>query len=1196
MLDAGAKVVLVKRALRSPEPTLMTRLPAPWVACLFATALPLFAEVPPSSFSRTITHGGESLVVDYASHPVRGPAFEVLVQDASGALVPHAAAGSRIYLGTVPGRPGAMAAGLLKEDGRLITRINFESGVEWIDDGGSVSQRGNTSWSPNWPEELPGSGGAGPNVYAAEVAVDAPHDLYLAAGGTVDDTVEICEFSLMATNLPYLRDAAIVHQLGRVIVRSAPSQDPYEAIGGDAGGLLNGVRDQWNNVLPASGHDLGLVARRGVGGGVAWVNAVGTGNRYSANGCSPIGEFTVVWRHEAGHNWGLGHYDGGAPEGPTINSGNTLGRISSPELVRMLAHRDSRISLGILDLVGPYPHPLPPRASADRAGFQPGSGPVTLDVLDNDSDSNGDTLAIVGFDTVTPLGGTVTLSAGTGPGGRDELAYTPAPGFLEGLDHFTYRIADATGREAVGHAMVRPEYSGELLAHWNFDENGGATAADSTPSARHATIAGTPGWTAAGRENAALSVNGSDNPATAPPLGVETNALTFTAWVRRNGDQADWAGIAFNRGGGATGLNFGTANELRYHWDGGGHSSYNFNSGLVPPDGVWTFVALVIEPSRATIHMRPAGGALQSAVSTGSFAVRNLSGDFWIGRDPNSSSRTFRGDIDEVRVDARSLDATEIASLSAGGGNASGPSPALGGAVLLPGGQDLSWTSPPGITGHAVYLGTDYAAVAGADPSSDEFLGNTDVTHWTPPALAEGSYFWRVDTTDGSTTFPGPVWFFTASPQLVDGLVGWWKLDDGDGPIALDASPSGAHGTLDLPAWTTGRRLGALDFDGDDRVECGGNASLSGITPFTLAAWIRVPVGQATTGVIVQQRDQGGFNGQYRLRVNADGTVGFWVYGNSSTQFDLRSATTVNDGQWHHVAALRDASGGARVLIDGVEAASITGTTVRSLSASIGVGIGADIRDDVAHFVGTIDDVRIYDRALDAAERAEVRNRAPYFIDTAGITVGATAGTPQPGSVAGRALDPDPGEILSFSLTDGPAWFDLAPDGSYAASPGLFDAGSHEVTVRVTDAGGRPDEATLAVNVTLTPHQQWLVDTFGPDAGDPSIAGDEADPDQDQLSNLEEWSYGTDALTPSVAPIVARHAEEGEEPGFRIVIDRNPDAGDIDFRVEGSPDLSPGSWATTGLAIEEDTPARLVVRDLVGGPHRFLRLALTRRP
>ncbi|MCP5532610.1 MAG: autotransporter-associated beta strand repeat-containing protein [Akkermansiaceae bacterium] len=1024
------------------------------------------AQSPPASFTRTVTNGIDTVTVDYVLHSVRGPNFSILVQDSAGALNAHSPAESRIYLGTVQGHPGAMAAGLLKADDTLITRVTFETGVEWTSTGGVASVRGNTNWTPAWPGATPGSGGAGSDVWAAEVGIDASYRQFLGAGSDVDATVEISEFAVMSTNLLYLRDAAIVHRIGRLIVRADQAQDPYEPMGGDTGLLLPGVKDQWNNVLPASTHDLAMVARPGAGGGLAWVGAIGTSNRYSANGASSNGDFNVIWRHEAGHNWGAGHFEGGTPEGPTIMSGNALGRMSSPELYKILNHRNTNTA--VLDNLGPYSFSLPPRASADPVKFDPEGGAVAIDVLDNDSDSNGDTISILSFDTTSHRGAVLALSAGTGPGGRDEIQYTPPVNFLDGTDYFQYRIGDGTGREAVGWVMLEPEFSSEMLAHWNFDENAGATAKDASIGFNDAAVSGTPGWNATGREHACLTVNGTDNWATCASIDFNTNTLTIAGWIRRSGTQNDWAGIAFSRAGGTVGFNFGgggDANELRYHWGGGGNSSYYFNSDLLVPDGVWTFCALVVEPTQATLYMKPDGGPMETAVSTGTFSPNSISGGFRIGGDSNSSTRTFNGDIDELRVFQRSLSAAEIDSLAGGGGTASNPVPGRGGALTRPITGDLQWKAPPSTVSQSVFLGTTYTAVESATTASSEYLGDTATPSWSLSDLPEGVYYWRVDCSDGVSTFEGPVWYFEASDDIVDGLVGWWRMEEGDGPVALDSSPSGAEGTLDLPAWTAGRRGGGLLFDGNDRVECGTGASLSGTTPLTLAAWVKVDNGYASSAIVVQQRDVAGFNGEYQLSVRANGTVGFFLYGDSSTQFDFSGATAVNDGQWHHVAATRDGAGNATIYVDGAVDGSVTGTTVRSLSPSISVGIGCDTRDSNKHFHGSIDDVRIYGRLLSQTEVQSVRNRAPFFANAVISGADASDGVSYTSSIASEADDYDADEALVFSKTSGPAWLEVAPDGSLGGTPLQSDVGPNVFTVEVADALGVTASAQLEIEV-----------------------------------------------------------------------------------------------------------------------------------
>jgi subtilisin family serine protease len=77
---------------------------------------------------------------------------------------------------------------------------------------------------------------------------------------------------------------------------------------------------------------------------------------------------------------------------------------------------------------------------------------TTIDVMANDFDANGDSFAISAFAASSAQGGTVARSVGTGPGGRDQLTYTPRANFI-GTDTFTYALTDSTGRTS-GDATV----------------------------------------------------------------------------------------------------------------------------------------------------------------------------------------------------------------------------------------------------------------------------------------------------------------------------------------------------------------------------------------------------------------------------------------------------------------------------------------------------------------------------------------------------------------------------------------------------------------------------------------------------------------------------------------------------------------------------------------------------------------------
>lgn len=630
------------------------------VACatLLSTAR---AQSPPATFTSTISTGSQSVSVDFTLHPIRSVNFQVLVQQSDGSYLTHQADVPRTYLGTVQGVPGAIAIGLLRADNTLLAKVSFEDGKTWSTTGGTASASG-SSFVPAWPTTVMGSGGAGASVHAAEVGIDSTFNHFTACGGNVDLVVEKCELSVISADMAFLRDAAIIHRIGKIIVRADAAQDPYAANGGDTGSLLPNLRTLWNTGNPmGSTHDVACVVHSGANGGLAYVGTIGTSSRYSANDSDGTGDFSVVWRHEVGHNWSSSHYEGGGnPEGSTIMSNNSLSRFSSSELLKIVAHRNTKT--GILDNLGNYPFPLPPRANQDTAQFLRNT-PVLIDVLANDSDSNGEVISLLSFDAVSDSGGTLTRSSGTGPGGRDRILYTPPADLAAGTDWFTYRIQDASGMQAPGYAMVRPRL--ELIQpvdRWKLDETSGSTATNSIRA-----LNGTHESGALVNQLGANTVtrrgvyfDGSNDQTSIPAPGYNTNTLTFTTWIKRNGTQNTNSTFIFTRAGSSvSGFHFGISNELRYTWDGGGHT---WNSGLVPPDNTWCLVAMCVSPSGTTLHLRTPSG-LQSATNSATQAAEAFNGTMHLGWDPNSSSRRFKGWLDDVRVYTSTLTATDIESL-----------------------------------------------------------------------------------------------------------------------------------------------------------------------------------------------------------------------------------------------------------------------------------------------------------------------------------------------------------------------------------------------------------------------------------------------------------------------------------------------------------------------------------------------------
>jgi len=211
--------------------------------------------------------------------------------------------------------------------------------------------------------------------------------------------------------------------------------------------------------------------------------------------------------------------------------------------------------------------------------------------------------------------------------------------------------------------------------------------------------------------------------------------------------------------------------------------------------------------------------------------------------------------------------------------------------------------------------------------------------------------------------------------------VGYWKFEEGTGTTTADSGPGGFTGTLagdPLPTWVTPGKegSGALEFPGsaNTRVDIGNPAPLQLTGPLTLAAWAFPDTwGQ---GRLVTK---GGGSGARGWELNTENT-GFWALKIPYDATTLISCDTdpgtVALGTWTHVAGVYDPNdpGGAsmKLYTNGVLAVMRNDFLVpvpMYNPPTTGVAIGAR-SDGTTRWDGKIDDVRIYARALSAAEIA----------------------------------------------------------------------------------------------------------------------------------------------------------------------------------------------------------------------------------
>ena len=159
-----------------------------------------------------------------------------------------------------------------------------------------------------------------------------------------------------------------------------------------------------------------------------------------------------------------------------------------------------------------------------------------------------------------------------------------------------------------------------------------------------------------------------------PPLGSLPEGATITAWINLSGPQLPFTGIVYNRSAqGGSGLfikkdSTATYDVLGYAWNGARFGITNDTLAL--PQGTWAFVALVVEPTQATLYVQD-GTNMITQVDTFNHAGDNWSSTTRVGWDSNGglTGRRFLGTIDEVTIHGRALSASEVLTLFAASSN-----------------------------------------------------------------------------------------------------------------------------------------------------------------------------------------------------------------------------------------------------------------------------------------------------------------------------------------------------------------------------------------------------------------------------------------------------------------------------------------------------------------------------------------------
>ena len=206
---------------------------------------------------------------------------------------------------------------------------------------------------------------------------------------------------------------------------------------------------------------------------------------------------------------------------------------------------------------------------------------------------------------------------------------------------------------------------------------------------------------------------------------------------------------------------------------------------------------------------------------------------------------------------------------------------------------------------------------------------------------------------------------------MTPGLVAAYSFDAGTGSTLADASGNGNNGTINGATWTTQAKYGnALAFNGTSSyVDFGNPPSLRNTGSMTWSAWVYATADPPDDGQIIA-KSATGTGWQFKTSPDTGPerfAVGVSPTGTSHTQRYSNTTRVLNT--WYYVAGVYDAAAQAlHIYVNGqLDDGTLRGTVPSSQSdPAENVTIGR--RNGGFYFQGTIDELRVYNRALSQSE------------------------------------------------------------------------------------------------------------------------------------------------------------------------------------------------------------------------------------
>ena len=212
-----------------------------------------------------------------------------------------------------------------------------------------------------------------------------------------------------------------------------------------------------------------------------------------------------------------------------------------------------------------------------------------------------------------------------------------------------------------------------------------------------------------------------------------------------------------------------------------------------------------------------------------------------------------------------------------------------------------------------------------------------------------------VEDLAGNPTPPATGFEFVYIPlSTEESLTGYWSFDEASGITVNDATPFGNHGEiLGATRVTNGVSGGALKFDGDDIVNLGvSHFEIDTTNEFSISLWFKFD--ETFAGHLIRR---GPYVYPFRIYSNAR-RISTTVRTNRTNY--MSSTIFPEAGIWHHCVLTYG---------NGMRTLHINGQVDNSSALSGDLNFFSDFDTNLGeNYVGTIDEVKIYNKALSAEE------------------------------------------------------------------------------------------------------------------------------------------------------------------------------------------------------------------------------------